>query len=78
MVSSLLCPVQPPPTPTSALVLPATRRPSWALQEARSPDGQALRHRAGLGPQCPCQVLPAWGCGQLGSSWGLEGFQGSR
>lgn len=59
------------PTPTPALVLLVTRRPSWALQEARlTLTGRRAGHRAGLGPQCPCQVLPAWGC--VGS-WGHPG-----
>lgn len=66
----LLCPVQPPPTPTSALVLPATRRPSWALQEAR------LTRRAGVLGIGQAWVLsvPAVSCPPEGvGSWGHPG-----
>lgn len=74
VVSSLLCPTRPPPTPVSAQVLPATRRPALQGSGSISPDGQARGTLGRPGPQCPCRVLPAWEWGQLGSSWGFQGL----
>ena len=70
VVTSLLCPIRPPPTCTSTLVLPATRRPSQAPDEAR------LNRRAGALGIGQAQVLsvPAVSClpGGVGS-WSHPG-----
>lgn len=76
VASSLLCPTRPPPTPVSAQVLPATRRPALQGSGSISPDGQARGTLGRPGPQRPCRVLPAWGWGQLGSSRGFRGLLG--
>ena len=59
VASSLLCPTRPPPTPVSAQVLPATRRPTLQGSGSISPDGQVRGTMGRPGPQRPCRVLPA-------------------
>lgn len=67
-------PIRPLPTPTSALVLPATRRPSQALEEAR-----LNRWTGASSASLPCPArLGVWAAGVIPGLRGLPGLQVTR